>query len=254
MNFCFILNRSFFLIFFLIFQSPEFNELAESVEGEIKIFATQFNSLYFFFTSKSFSLLCAYVSIHFMLPRSLFLFFFFFIIPFSFGRRFFNRLDCANVVFVPALSGLFAPHWDASARGLLIGLSQHTQRGHICRALLEAVSFRTKEVLDAAAAAGVAVRALRVDGGMCQSDLLMRVQAAVLGVNVLRPADLELTARGAAYAAAIGVGDAQSVQARHASADASSTTTFAPDDSVRVTKFATWQRAVKRACQWETKD
>ena len=115
--------------------------------------------------------------------------------------------DNGDVYLVPAFSGLFAPHWRSDARGLLMGLTAFSNRGHVARAALEATAFQTREVLDAMRAdSGVDLSSLRVDGGMVVNDLLMQFQADVLGVPVVRPVVEETTALGAAYAAGLAEG------------------------------------------------
>ena len=115
--------------------------------------------------------------------------------------------DNGGVYFVPAFSGLFAPHWRDDARGVIVGLTAYATRGHIARAALEATAWQTREVVDAAnAVAGIALGELRVDGGMTANELLMQFQADVLGVPVIRPAVTETTALGAAFAAGLAVG------------------------------------------------
>ena len=109
--------------------------------------------------------------------------------------------------FVPAFSGLFAPYWRSDARGVIVGLTRYVTKGHIARAVLEATAWQTREVLDAMNADfGVALTALKVDGGMVYNELLMQFQADVLGVPVIRPKVAETTALGAAYAAGLAVG------------------------------------------------
>ena len=115
--------------------------------------------------------------------------------------------DNGDVYLVPAFSGLFAPHWRSDARGLLMGLTAFSNRGHVARAALEATAFQTREVLDAMRAdSGVDLSSLRVDGGMVVNDLLMQFQADVLGVPVVRPVVEETTALGSAYAAGLAEG------------------------------------------------
>ena len=115
--------------------------------------------------------------------------------------------DNGGVYFVPAFSGLFAPHWRPDARGAILGLTRFANRGHIARAALEAVAFQTREVLDAVNAdAGVDLAELKVDGGMVANDALMQFQADILNVPVIRPVVAETTALGAAYAAGLAVG------------------------------------------------
>ncbi|MBC7462068.1 MAG: glycerol kinase GlpK, partial [Thermoleophilia bacterium] len=120
--------------------------------------------------------------------------------------------DSGGVVLVPAFAGLGAPYWDAEARGALLGMTRGTSRAHVARATLEAVAFRVKQVIVAMAGEGVDVTELRVDGGMAANDLLMQLQADVLGVPVVRPANVETTSLGAAYLAALGAGLYDSVE------------------------------------------
>jgi glycerol kinase len=115
--------------------------------------------------------------------------------------------DNGGAYFVPAFSGLFAPHWRPDARGAIVGLTRYVTKAHIARAALEAVAFQTREVLEATNAdTGVPLTAVRVDGGMIVNELLMQFQADVLGVPVIRPVVAETTALGAAYAAGLAVG------------------------------------------------
>ena len=114
--------------------------------------------------------------------------------------------DNGGCVFVTAFSGLFAPYWIDDAKGTIFGITQHTQRGHIARATLEAVCFQTKAILDAMEMdSGHALRDLAVDGGMSNSDLCMQTQANIIGIPVDRPAMRETTALGAAIAAGFAV-------------------------------------------------
>ena len=115
--------------------------------------------------------------------------------------------DNGDVYFVPAFSGLFAPHWRPDARGVITGLTRFANRGHLARAALESTAFQTRDVLDAMVAdSGVDLKELRVDGGMTVNDLLMQFQADILGVDVVRPKVAETTALGAAYGAGLAAG------------------------------------------------
>jgi glycerol kinase len=115
--------------------------------------------------------------------------------------------DNGGVYFVPAFSGLYAPYWKSSARGVIAGLTRYAHKGHLARAVLEATAYQTREVLDAMEKdSGVRLTALKVDGGMVHNELLMQFQADVLGVPVIRPTVAETTALGAAYAAGLAVG------------------------------------------------
>ncbi|MEM0381949.1 MAG: glycerol kinase GlpK [Nitrososphaerota archaeon] len=113
----------------------------------------------------------------------------------------------AGVYFVPAFSGLFAPHWDPSARGLIIGLSAYTRREHIVHAALESICWQTYDVVESIEKdTGVRISSLRVDGGASMNDVLMQLQADVLGCEVVRPEFTETTSLGVGYAAGLAAG------------------------------------------------
>ncbi len=115
--------------------------------------------------------------------------------------------DTGGVYLVPAFTGLGSPHWDAYARGTMVGLSRGTTRGHVARAALESIAFQSAEVLVAMQKdAGQPLRELRVDGGATGNDLMMQFQADLLGVPVVRPKVTETTALGAAYLAGLSRG------------------------------------------------
>lgn len=115
--------------------------------------------------------------------------------------------DNGGVYFVPAFSGLFAPHWDSTARGLIIGLTHYAEKGHLARAALEATAFQATEIAAAMEKdAGITLKSLKADGGMANNDLLMQFQADLLQIPVIRPAVTESTVLGAAYAAGLAVG------------------------------------------------
>jgi glycerol kinase len=112
-----------------------------------------------------------------------------------------------GVYFVPALSGLGAPYWDADARGTLVGLTRGTGRAHVVRAALEAIAYQTRDVVDSMRSdLGVPITRLQVDGGAASNDFLMQFQADLLGIPVERPKNLESTALGAAGLAGLAVG------------------------------------------------
>ena len=157
-----------------------------------------------------------------------------------------------GVCFVPAFAGLGAPHWDPYARGTLLGLTRGSNRAHIARAALEAIAFQTVDVLTAMEAdSGIQVGELRVDGGAARSDLLLQIQADLLGRQVVRPAVVETTALGAAYLAGIAVGFWTGTEeiTRQWRVDRR----FEPSisDAVRAARVAHWHRAVARARDWE---
>lgn len=154
--------------------------------------------------------------------------------------------DNGGVYFVPAFTGLGAPHWDAEARGQLSGLTRATGAAHIVRAGLEAAAYQTRELLDAFAADGASVDLLRVDGGMAANDWLMQFIADVCNVPVERPEYMEMTALGAAALAGMQLG--WTYQADWASRKQASTS-FTPNMTaeIRGSLWAGWQRAVKSA-------
>jgi glycerol kinase len=159
--------------------------------------------------------------------------------------------DNGGCYFVPAFAGLFAPHWRSDARGVIAGLTGYVTKGHIARAVLEAVAWQTREVVDAMAAdAGAPLEVLRADGGMTANNLLMQFQADVLDVPVVRPAITETTALGAAYAAGLAVGfwpDLATLRA-HWRKDAEWTPAMAPDK--RAAEYRQWKKAVERTLAW----
>jgi glycerol kinase len=115
--------------------------------------------------------------------------------------------DSGGVTIVPALTGLGAPHWRADARGLITGITRGTTRAHIARAALEAIALQNVDLVMAMQEdAGLPIGSLRVDGGAAANDLLMQLQADLLGVQIFRPEMLESTALGAAKLAAVGAG------------------------------------------------
>ncbi|MFM8416298.1 MAG: FGGY family carbohydrate kinase, partial [Actinomycetota bacterium] len=115
--------------------------------------------------------------------------------------------DTGGVVMVPAFAGLGSPWWDAYARGAIFGITRGTSRAHIARAVVESMVFQTRDVVDAMTrASGVAIRDLRVDGGAAVMNLMLQLQSDQLGVDVLRPTELETTAIGAAYLAGLAEG------------------------------------------------
>jgi len=156
-----------------------------------------------------------------------------------------------GVYVVPAFVGLGAPHWDQYARGTIIGITRGTTRAHIARATLESIAFQTRDVVEAMEQeSGVAMPELRVDGGAARNDLLMQIQADILGRPVVRAAVLETTALGAAYLAGLGVGvwSGTDELARLWRADR----TFEPrmPEEEREALYDGWKRALERAKGW----
>lgn len=151
--------------------------------------------------------------------------------------------DSGGVVLVPAFAGIGAPIWDADARAALLGMTRGTTRAHVARATLEAVAFRVRQVVEAMQAEGTDVTELRVDGGMAANDLLMQLQADVLGIAVTRPTSIETTSLGAAYLAQLGVGIHPNVSA--VAATWTCERTFEPTDDARMQEgYARFEAAV----------
>jgi glycerol kinase len=159
--------------------------------------------------------------------------------------------DNGGVYFVPAFSGLFAPYWRADARGVIVGLTRYVNRGHIARAVLEATAWQTREVLDAMNAdSGVPLKALKVDGGMVQNELLMQFQADVLGVPVIRPKVAQTTALGAAYAAGLAVGFWSTLDDLRSHWASDREWRPAMDDARRRKEYGLWKKAVTKTFDW----
>jgi glycerol kinase len=159
--------------------------------------------------------------------------------------------DNGGVYFVPAFSGLYAPHWNDRARGTIVGLTRFANRGHLARAALEATAFQTSEVLQAMEKdSGVSLDTLRVDGGMTDNDLLMQCQADIVNRTVVRPAIKETTALGAAFAAGLAIGvfrDADDLRSRWTE---SRRWHPAMDEETRQRMLQRWSRAVGRSLDW----
>lgn len=159
--------------------------------------------------------------------------------------------DNGGAYIVPAFSGLFAPHWRADARGVIVGLTRFVNKGHLARAALEATAFQTREVIDAMNAdSGVPLTTLKVDGGMVVNDLLMQFQADVLGVEVVRPKVSETTALGAAYAAGLAVGYWASEQDIRDNWAQDKVWKPTMDEQSRADIYAQWGKAVIRTFDW----
>ncbi len=159
--------------------------------------------------------------------------------------------DNGDVYFVPAFSGLFAPHWRSDARGVIAGLTRFATKGHLARSALEATAFQTREVLDAMHAdSGVELTTLKVDGGMVVNDLLMQFQADVLGVPVVRPSVAETTALGAAYAAGLAVGFWSGLDDLRTNWGMDREWTPQMAEERRAELYGRWKQAVARTFDW----
>ena len=162
--------------------------------------------------------------------------------------------DNGNVYFVPAFTGLGAPHWDMYSRGTIVGLTRGTGRAHIVRAALESIAYQSADVISAMAAdSSMKSTVLRVDGGASANNFLMQFQADILGVHVLRPKVIETTAMGAAMLAGRAVGvwnDADLTKLQQPDRE------FVPnmDDVTRENYLRQWQRAIDRSRSWVQQD
>ena len=163
--------------------------------------------------------------------------------------------DNGGAYFVPAFSGLFAPHWRPDARGAIVGLTRYVNKAHIARAALEAVAFQTREVLDATNAdTGVPLTELRVDGGMIANELLMQFQADLLGVPVIRPVVAETTALGAAYAAGLAVGYWSGTEELRGLWQEEKRWLPHINDDEREKLMRVWNKAVEKSLNWIDED
>jgi glycerol kinase len=159
--------------------------------------------------------------------------------------------DNGGVYFVPAFSGLYAPYWKATARGVIAGLTRYANKGHIARAVLEATAFQTREVVEAMEKdSQIALESLRVDGGMVSNELLMQFQADILNREVVRPVIQETTALGAAYAAGLAVKFFPGLEELGAKWAVDRTWKPYLDEAKRQLLYQQWKKAVTRSFDW----
>ena len=159
--------------------------------------------------------------------------------------------DNGGVYFVPAFAGLFAPYWDGTARGTIVGLTEYVTKNHIARASLEATAWQTREVLDAMEKdSGVKLKELKVDGGMVYNDTLMQFQADVLGVPVVRPKVAETTSLGAAYAAGLAVGYWKSLDDLRQNWGKDKDWSPKMDKGKVESEYSLWKKAVQKSRGW----
>jgi len=159
--------------------------------------------------------------------------------------------DNGGVYFVPAFSGLYAPYWKTSARGVITGLTRYANKGHIARAALEATAFQTREVVEAMQLdSKIDLEQLRTDGGMVENDLLMQFQSDILNRSVVRPAVKETTALGAAYAAGLAVGFFKNIGELRANWAVDHTWNPRMPEHVREESYRLWKKAVMRSFDW----
>ncbi|MEU7817145.1 glycerol kinase GlpK [Pseudonocardia sp. NPDC049154] len=159
--------------------------------------------------------------------------------------------DNGGCYVVPAFSGLYAPHWQANARGVIVGLTSYITRGHLARAVLEATAWQTREVVDAMnAESGIPVTRLKADGGMTADHLLMQYVADVLDVPVERPLGSEAVSLGAAYVAGLAVGHWPDLEVLRANWHRAAMWEPEMADGVRERERENWARAVARSYDW----
>jgi len=159
--------------------------------------------------------------------------------------------DNGDVYFVPAFSGLYAPHWQERARGAILGLTRFADKRHIARAALEATAFQAREIIDAMSRdSGIPIAELKVDGGMTTNELLMQFQADILDAPVVRPKVIETTSLGAAYAAGLAVGYWRSTQDIRDNWQEGRRWTPSLAAAERERLYARWNKAVTRSLDW----
>ena len=159
--------------------------------------------------------------------------------------------DNGGVYFVPAFSGLYAPYWKESARGVIAGLTRFANKGHLARAALEATAYQTRDVVEAMEKdAKIKLSSLRVDGGMVKNDLLMQFQSDVLEREVIRPVVQETTSLGAAYAAGLAVGYFRGLDELRANWRADRAWKPAIGAGERERLYSNWKKAVTRSFDW----
>jgi glycerol kinase len=160
--------------------------------------------------------------------------------------------DNGGVYMVPAFSGLYAPYWKENARGVIVGLTRFANKGHLARAVLEAVAFQTREVVEAMEQdSSIRLDVLRADGGMVNNNLLMQFQADILERPVVLPATRETTSLGAAYAAGLAVGFFSNTDSLCAHWSAEKTWKPAMEPARREQMYRQWKKAVTRSFDWE---
>lgn len=159
--------------------------------------------------------------------------------------------DNGGAYFVPAFSGLYAPYWKETARGVIAGLTRYVNKGHLARAVLEATAFQTREVVEAMQKdSGIGLDVLRTDGGMVENNLLMQIQADLLGRPVVRPKTRETTALGAAYAAGLAVGFFKDTEELRANWSVDRTWNPHMEADRREEAYRLWKKAVTRSFDW----
>lgn len=160
--------------------------------------------------------------------------------------------DSNGLYFVPAFTGLGAPYWDMYARGCMIGLTRSVNRKHICRAVLESITYQMTDLLEAMVKdSGILLKDLRVDGGASVSDIMMQIQADMTGVNVNRPVNKEATALGAGYLAGLATGLWKSTEEIEQNRQVDKIFIPSMETEKRNALYTNWKRAVERSRNWE---
>jgi glycerol kinase len=159
--------------------------------------------------------------------------------------------DNGGVYFVPAFSGLYAPYWKDSARGVIAGLTRYANKGHLARAVLEATAYQTRDVVEAMEKdAGIELKGVRVDGGMVGNELLMQFQSDILNREVVRPVVQETTALGAAYAAGLATGFFSGTPELREKWKSDRVWKPNMDSAKRNNFYRSWKKAVARSFDW----
>lgn len=160
--------------------------------------------------------------------------------------------DSNGLYFVPAFTGLGAPYWDMYARGVMVGLTRGVNKKHICRAVLESITYQMTDLLEAMMKdSGIVLKDLRVDGGASVSDIMMQIQADMTGASVNRPKNVETTALGAAYCAGLATGVWDSLDDIESNRAVDKIFTPSMEAGIRNKKYSDWKRAVERSRNWE---
>ena len=160
--------------------------------------------------------------------------------------------DSNGLYLVPAFTGLGAPNWDMYARGIMVGITRSINKKHVCRAVLESITYQMTDLLEAMTSdSGIMLKDLRVDGGASVSNIMMQIQADMTGCNVNRPVNKEATALGAAYLAGLATGVWESTDEIEANRKIDKIFVPSMAEEIRNNKFAEWKRAVERSRNWE---
>lgn len=160
--------------------------------------------------------------------------------------------DSNGLYLVPAFTGLGAPYWDMYARGIMVGLTRSINKKHVCRAVLESITYQMTDLLEAMMSdSDILLKDLRVDGGASISDIMMQIQADMTGCNVNRPKNREATALGAAYLAGLATGVWKDTHEIEANRQVDKIFVPSMPADLRNQKYSDWKRAVERSRNWE---